>query len=84
MVHPHQKLNRKVKIDKDYLPAELTLLFGPERVAFVVTKDSPKKLYFSIDDVFGTSGPRDENTEIEQKRKVTVENMPVDQYEIVE
>lgn len=83
-VGPHGKLNYTLKIKKDMLPAECSWSADGQGTPFTITKDSPKQLFFSVDDVFGPGGPRDKNTELHQKKQEDRGKEMVQQEEVVQ
>jgi hypothetical protein len=80
---PMGKVQTKIKVDEDFLPARYEWEAGDKEGSFTLTKDSKNKLMIAIEED-GSTGLIDENTQIHKHRQVEVQDVVIDQGFVVE
>lgn len=77
------KLRYSLEVEDDLLPADYQWKAGDRSGRFTVTEDSPEGLWIDVAPD-GGSGPRGEDTEITEQRRIEIREVPLDQQEVVE
>jgi len=72
-----------LKVKKDYLPATYEWWAGDVSSRFTVTEDTPGEVWIDIKPS-GSGGLRDKHTEVEETKKLQIEDMPIWQDTVVE